>query len=235
MLGLSVAGHLGIFFPIHANIAIFSMAIIYLGCNRSLEELISEMVKVACKKGGSSNIETMTATDAMQFPFFAGGMLCGLYGLIKYFGKEYVNYIVLVYIAIGSTTGIKSLLLTISFDKLKPVDSPKLINIENSYFTLIVSPLDIISFILSGISVWIYIAYKSWVFNNLIAIVFCIHALQFIFLGNFKTGMLLLALLFFYDIFFVFGTDVMLTVAKNIDAPIKLMFPREPKEGEEGP
>lgn len=33
-------------------------------------------------------------------------------------------------------------------------------------------------------------------------------------------------MLFFYDIFFVFGTDVMLTVAKSIDAPIKLLFPR---------
>jgi minor histocompatibility antigen H13 len=38
---------------------------------------------------------------------------------------------------------------------------------------------------------------------------------------------MLLTLLFFYDIFFVFGTDVMLTVAKNIDAPIKLQFPRD--------
>jgi len=46
-------------------------------------------------------------------------------------------------------------------------------------------------------------------------------------LGNFKTGALLLSLLFFYDIFFVFGTDVMVTVAKNIDAPIKLQFPRD--------
>jgi minor histocompatibility antigen H13 len=31
--------------------------------------------------------------------------------------------------------------------------------------------------------------------------------------------------LFFYDIFWVYGTDVMITVAKSIDAPIKLMFP----------
>ena len=38
---------------------------------------------------------------------------------------------------------------------------------------------------------------------------------------------MLLALLFFYDIFFVFGTDVMLTVAKGIDAPIKLQFPKD--------
>ena len=46
-------------------------------------------------------------------------------------------------------------------------------------------------------------------------------------MGNFKTGALLLTLLFFYDIFFVFGTDVMLTVAKNVDAPIKLQFPKD--------
>lgn len=31
--------------------------------------------------------------------------------------------------------------------------------------------------------------------------------------------------LFFYDIFWVYGTDVMVTVAKAVDAPIKLMFP----------
>jgi len=51
--------------------------------------------------------------------------------------------------------------------------------------------------------------------------------MQYVFLGNFKTGALLLSLLFVYDIFFVFGTDVMVTVAKNIDAPIKLQFPRD--------
>jgi len=51
--------------------------------------------------------------------------------------------------------------------------------------------------------------------------------MQYVFLGNFKTGALLLSLLFVYDIFFVFGTDVMVTVAKNIDAPIKLQFPKD--------
>ena len=133
------------------------MAIIYLGCNRSLEELVSEMAKAMAKKAGSGKIESMTAKDAMQFPIFAGGMLVGLYVLIKYFGKEYVNYFVLAYIAVGSTTGIKSLLLTISFDKLKAIDQPKLINIDNSYITLVVTPLDIISLILSGVCVMFYI------------------------------------------------------------------------------
>jgi minor histocompatibility antigen H13 len=40
-------------------------------------------------------------------------------------------------------------------------------------------------------------------------------------------------LLFFYDIFWVYGTDVMVTVAKNLDIPIKLLFPYLNDEGEE--
>ncbi len=39
-------------------------------------------------------------------------------------------------------------------------------------------------------------------------------------------GALLLTGLFFYDIFWVFGTPVMVSVAKSLDAPIKLLFPR---------
>jgi len=78
----------------------------------------------------------------------------------------------------------------------------------------------------------LYIWSKNWIYNNILAFIFCIHALQSMFIGNFKNGFMLLTLLFFYDIFFVFGTDVMLTVAKGIDAPIKLMFPKDyTKEG----
>jgi hypothetical protein len=40
-------------------------------------------------------------------------------------------------------------------------------------------------------------------------------------LGSFKIGCTLLWGLFLYDIFWVFGTDVMVTVAKSFDAPIK--------------
>ncbi|KJH50065.1 signal peptide peptidase [Dictyocaulus viviparus] len=40
-------------------------------------------------------------------------------------------------------------------------------------------------------------------------------------------GSLLLAGLFIYDIFWVFATDVMVSVAKGIDAPILLQFPQD--------
>jgi minor histocompatibility antigen H13 len=44
---------------------------------------------------------------------------------------------------------------------------------------------------------------------------------------QFMIGYALLSGLFFYDIFWVFGTDVMVTVAKTFDGPAKLLFPMQ--------
>lgn len=46
-------------------------------------------------------------------------------------------------------------------------------------------------------------------------------------LNNISTGCILLGGLFIYDIFWVFATDVMVTVAKSFEAPIKLVFPQD--------
>lgn len=213
--------------PVVVNTASFSILIIVAGSWRSVTEMIAtfKAVHVDKKKDGS-NIETITNSDAMQFPLYAGGMLCFLYGLIKYFGKEVVNPLLLAYMGLGSSTGIKSLLLPIPA-ALK-LDEKKLVklNIKQISLDLEVSPLDIVCLVISYIAVALYIYTKNWIFNNILASLFCVHGIQYMFLGTFKTGFIMLGLLFFYDIFFVFGTDVMLTVAKSIDAPIKLLFPK---------
>lgn len=227
MVALSIASTVSDQVPLHLNITVFSLAIIIIGSYRSLNEMIQEMKKVLVDGKKSESIETMTSSDAMKFPLFAGGMLVGLYTLIKFFGKDSVNYVILVYIAIGGTTGIKAMLNSFLGDTFASLDEGRLIDIKNSWIELQITPYDVICCLLSFIQVGIYVYTKSWVYNNILAIVFCVHALQLMFLGNFKTGALLLSLLFFYDIFFVFGTDVMLTVAKNIDAPIKLQWPRD--------
>lgn len=111
ILGLSVAASINHeLVPLHINIAVFSIAIIIIGSYRSIVEMIADIKKQHIEgKGEESNIETVTSKDAMQFPLVAGGVLVGLYTLIKFFGKDAVNYFILVYIAIGSTTGIKAL------------------------------------------------------------------------------------------------------------------------------
>ena len=47
--------------------------------------------------------------------------------------------------------------------------------------------------------------------------------------SNLKTIMILLWLLFVYDIVMVFKSDLMVTVAKNLDIPIKLSLPYKGK------
>jgi minor histocompatibility antigen H13 len=159
----------------------------------------------------------------------AGVTLCGLYFAMEYFGKEAVNYFLLIYIAVGGVTGIRSIIEAIAPTAFSAYDKDKIIDINIKMIGLEVEAtmFDFICLFFSFIQMGLYVWSKNWVYNNILCIIFCVHALQSMFIGNFKNGILLLTLLFFYDIFFVFGTDVMLTVAKGIDAPIKLKFPKD--------
>ena len=67
---------------------------------------------------------------------------------------------------------------------------------------------------------------KPWYLTNFLGFSFCYGALQFITPTTGWTGTLVLAALFFYDIYFVFFTPMMVTVATKLDVPIKLLFPK---------
>lgn len=56
---------------------------------------------------------------------------------------------------------------------------------------------------------------------------FSFNAISLIRLPSFKVGIILLAGLFVYDIYWVFFTPVMVSVAKNFDVPIKMQFPKD--------
>jgi minor histocompatibility antigen H13 len=77
-----------------------------------------------------------------------------------------------------------------------------------------------------ALGVW-YAYTKHWLANNALGLAFSLLGIESVSLGSFKTAAILLSGLFVYDIFWVFCTPVMVSVAKNFDAPIKLLFPRE--------
>merc|ERR1712079_167829 len=86
---------------------------------------------------------------------------------------------------------------------------------------------DLITLILSsGVGVW-YLMKKHWIANNLFGLAFAVNGVELLHLNNVMTGCILLGGLFIYDIFWVFGTDVMVTVAKSFEAPIKLVMPQD--------
>ncbi|KAH8695049.1 putative signal peptide peptidase [Talaromyces proteolyticus] len=67
---------------------------------------------------------------------------------------------------------------------------------------------------------------KPWWLTNLLGFSFCYGSLQFMSPSTFLTGTLILVSLFLYDIYFVFFTPLMVTVATKLDVPIKLLIPR---------
>ena len=67
---------------------------------------------------------------------------------------------------------------------------------------------------------------KPWYLSNVVGYAFCYGSIPYMSPTTFWTGTLVLSALFCYDIYFVFFTPVMVTVATKLDVPIKLLFPR---------
>lgn len=83
------------------------------------------------------------------------------------------------YIAIGGTAGVKAVLTSVVGDKYKSIDTNLLINFQIKWMDLDlqVTLLDLYCFVVSALMMVGYTVFKSWVFNNMIAFMFCIHAL----------------------------------------------------------
>lgn len=70
----------------------------------------------------------------------------------------------------------------------------------------------------------LYIKNKNLLSANILACCFAVTGLQEIKPDSTKTVLLLLSLLFIYDIFWVFCTKVMISVAKDLDLPMKIVY-----------
>lgn len=87
--------------------------------------------------------------------------------------------------------------------------------------------LDVASLVLSCAIVYYHtFVSKPWFLTNFLGFSFCYGSLQYMTPTTAWTGTLVLCALFFYDIYFVFFTPMMVTVATKLDVPIKLLFPR---------
>ena len=77
-----------------------------------------------------------------------------------------------------------------------------------------------------GFTLWTTFISAPWYLKNLSAFAFVYSALQMMSPTTSSTATLILSGLFGYDIYFVFYTPLMVTVAKSLDIPAKLLFPR---------
>ena len=221
--------------PIHLNISIHACALIIIGCVNSIRFLIQENISKTHFSGDDGVVEAVGMSEALKFPLIGGVILVSLYVMIKYLGDWAVNtFLIAYFIVIGmeSFRGIINNYTSVGNQKTedpKSIKYPLIGNPDNMFLgiRLSISKLDIIWMLISILWGLLYVQTRHWTTNNLLGIIFTLFALENMFIGSFKVGAVMLWGLFFYDIFFVFGTDIMETVARKVDGPIKLLFPRK--------
>eukprot|EP00891_Asterochloris_glomerata_P007431 jgi/Astpho2/7431/e_gw1.00114.103.1_t len=200
--------------PVNLNIVVTASLAVYVGCLRSIKPTPPE--------------ESMTRQDAMKFPLIGSAVLFGLFVVFKILPKDMVNLVLTGYFVLLGTFAVTATLLPFVAAlcskqlrekewTLPPIRIPMLMKLT----------LPETIGLLPGVvlCVW-YCLKKHWVANNALGLCFSIQGVEHLSLGAVSTGVILLAGLFFYDIFWVFCTPVMVSVAKSFDAPIKLLFPR---------
>lgn len=198
--------------------------IVYIGSCHSIRLYCKTTDK---KKEG---IETMTKKDAMLFPIIAGSTLGGLYLAFQWFDKELINKLFHVYFSFIGSLVITSFLYNRLKDKLVRLTSKVAFTIPKIKFIADEKiDFDFLYISLLAVSSPVGIAYfltKHYFLNNVFGIFFSFFGIETLLLGSTSIGFILLGALFFYDIYFVFFTPLMVSVAKNLEGPIKLMFPK---------
>ncbi|WOK92326.1 signal peptide peptidase 2-like [Canna indica] len=196
------------------NVILTACLTVYVGCYRSVKP--------------TTRSETMSKEHAMWFPVVGSAVLLSLFLLFKFLSKDLINAVLTCYFFVLGIIALSATLLPAVRRFLPRHWNEDLIVWRVPYFqsaSLEFTWSQIVSSIPGTMfCVW-YALKKHWLANNVLGIAFCIQGIEMLSLGSFKTGGILLGGLFIYDVFWVFCTPVMVSVAKSFDAPIKLLFP----------
>ncbi|KAL6052680.1 Minor histocompatibility antigen H13, variant 2 [Balamuthia mandrillaris] len=220
----------------YSAILVMALVPIWIGSHRSLEQkaVLQDPASASHYSFSSPSTETLSSKDAYMFPVIGSCVLFGLYLLFKFLSKEYVNMLLTAYFLVFGIVAVSSTLRPF----LAPFFSPAVREREPYHLSFtpfwrkeaIEVKFTMVEFVSTFfgliIGIW-YVSTKHWISNNILGLSFSIQGVAFLSLGSYQTGCILLGGLFLYDIFWVFGTDVMVTVAKSFDAPIKLLFPKD--------
>ncbi|KAF0289042.1 Minor histocompatibility antigen H13 [Amphibalanus amphitrite] len=214
----------------YGSLVIMALLPIFFGSFRSIKHHADQ--KENCEKTGEKP-ERMTQKDAAMFPIIASCALFGIYIVFKIFSKEYINLLLTGYFFLLGVLALTHLIST-HVSRLLPSSVPliqyhlKLTqDVGEDLIDFKFSTHDLVSLAISTvIGVW-YLVKKHWIANNIFGLAFSVNGVEMLHLNNVLTGCILLGGLFIYDIFWVFATDVMVTVARSFEAPIKIVFPQD--------
>jgi Signal peptide peptidase len=219
IVGLWVASQV-VLIPYVANCIILVSAILYVACHWSLalREVPNDDAVDANGEPTSSppQVETLSKSDAYQFPLVGSCSLFGLYLAFKYLDKDLVNLLIGGYFCLAgclalTATGAPALLAFVggsnaslqkTFAYKKTFQHPSFLDMvlgkEPLEIDLEFQVVDIIAIVPSAILCYFYFMGKHWTLNNILGICFCLQGIQRFSLGTYKIGAILLVGLFFY-------------------------------------
>eukprot|EP00871_Galdieria_phlegrea_P005941 jgi/Galph1/834/GphlegSOOS_G5492.1 len=178
------------------------------------------------QSGGNREAQVITGNDAYKFPVIASLSLLGLFFAFKFLPEYWLNLFLTCYAVILGSSALFTFTLPLVSTVLKDA-GPSL--------SLFHVQLNVARFICFGfacaVGLWYFFS-KDWLANNILGASMAVLGIEVLALGDFLSSCILLCGLFFYDIFWVFGSkpvfgaNVMVTVARNFEGPIKLVFPK---------
>lgn len=182
--------------------------------------------------GGDEERDVIGRDQAYRFPIIASLALFGMFLAFKYLPKDWVSFLLTLYgICFGGlafATVIASLLSNI------PSLPPSFTKEFGKKDFITVSPCDIIGIVMAmPVAIWYYKT-RAGLANNILGSSLALSGVDMLAISEFQTAAILLSGLFLYDIFWVFGSksvfgsNVMVSVAKQFEGPIKLVFPQFP-------
>ncbi|KAL1922839.1 uncharacterized protein VTP21DRAFT_9215 [Calcarisporiella thermophila] len=222
-------------FVAYSALGIMAVAPIYYGSLYALRKAKLPKGVKAPKPASDSEDEDVTpeslsSSDAYLFPVFGSIALFTLFLVFKYLDRYYVNLLLTAYFAvlgIASVTHVGARFIRgVTGLRL----SPYKLSLVHKHKVLYASRFTELHFVAGAASLLLTVYYawtKNWIASNVFGICFAMNAIELLSLDSFKTGIILLSGLFVYDIFWVFGTTVMVSVATNFEAPIKVVFPKD--------
>ena len=154
----------------------------------------------------------LSLKGALSIPVMATLSLVGAYLAVKH-EMKILNQIIYGYMIFLAVLVVKKYLYEyFKSTSLQRLDYPILLPLRILKVNLTL--LELLNLILSAYLIVFYVQSNFWLMNNLIAYGFAIYAIESWLIGSFRNILVVFVGLFCYDVYFVFGTDMMLTVAE---------------------
>eukprot|EP00727_Mastigamoeba_balamuthi_P013476 m51a1_g8751 putative minor histocompatibility antigen h13 isoform x2 (352) ;mRNA; f:90502-92045 len=186
------------------------------------------------RSAASGDTQLITRSEAARFPVVASCALVALFLAVKYLEPQWISALLSLYfLAIGSLClgGLLRPAVLLAHRAPRPFRLAvplvhRLPFVGGEPITIEFDTADVVSTALGSVIPAVWATTRHWAANNVIGVALAVEAISFIGLPSYGVAAILLCGLFVYDVWWVFGTNVMVDVVRGFDAPIKIMWPR---------